>query len=156
MLPRLPTEGAGQGLEPVAVDAFGTSAVSPSLQGLWKKYIKHLQHKKLLKCVRIHLTYSIQVLMPEEAEEDSRSSLGTSCLCASVFEDQVPLMPPLPPGFSHTACSLFLPCCLCHGHATPSLPFHSVLVCSLVLVRTDTGQARLITKRRKGELQVWL
>lgn len=51
VLPRLPTEGAGQGLEPVAVGAFGTSAVSPSLQGLWKKYIKHLQHRKLPKCM---------------------------------------------------------------------------------------------------------
>lgn len=49
VLPRLPTEGAGQGLEPIAVGAIGVSAVPLCLQGLWKKCVRQLLPGKFLK-----------------------------------------------------------------------------------------------------------
>lgn len=49
VLPRLPTEAAGQGLEPIALGAIGVSAVSLCLLGLWEKCARKLQTGKCLK-----------------------------------------------------------------------------------------------------------
>lgn len=107
----------------------------PPLQGLWEKSIKHLQHGKL----------EMRVKSPDGqcpgfgaigAEEDDRGRPALQC--AQELPASVPLpsrtsfhwMLPLPHGCSLTTCSLLLPCCLCHGHATPFLPFPSVSTCS--------------------------